>query len=158
MNIGITLKVLAPECIEPYTDYEAYATRFCGAYYDSYGGLKDKGASNIEELAERIKPFMLRRTKEEVLKELPPLIEKTIELEMTPEIEEVLNEEIELREDISEFSTNGELGAQAKVRRLLGLAKLPQVYEYIENVLQTEEKIVIFARSEEHTSELQSRI
>lgn len=141
----ITLKVLAPECIEPYTDYEAYATRFCGAYYDSYGGLKDKGASNIEELAERIKPFMLRRTKEEVLKELPPLIEKTIELEMTPEIEEVLNEEIELREDISEFSTNGELGAQAKVRRLLGLAKLPQVYEYIENVLQTEEKIVIFA-------------
>ncbi len=141
----ITLKVLAPECIEPYTDYEAYAARYCGAYYDSYGSLKDKGASNIEELAERIKPFMLRRTKEEVLKELPPLIEKTIELELTPEIEEVLKEEEELTENISEFSSNGELGAQAKTRRLLGLAKLPQVYEYIENILQTEEKIVVFA-------------
>lgn len=140
----ITLKVLAPECIEPYTDYEAYATRFCGAYYDSYGTLKDKGSSNIEELAERIKPFMLRRTKEEVLTELPPLIEKTIELELTPEIEAVINEEVELEENISDFSENGELGKQAKIRRLLGLAKLPQVFEYIENLLQSEEKIIIF--------------
>lgn len=141
----VTLSVLAPECIEPYTSYEAYAVRYCGAYYDDYGKLNDKGASNVEELAERIKPFMLRRTKEEVLPELPPLIEKTIELELTPEIQEVLEQECELEECINEYAPNSELGVQATTRRLLGLAKLPQVFDYVNNLLETQEKIVIFA-------------
>lgn len=141
----ITLKVLAPSCIEPYTSYEAFAGRYCDAYYDGYGALKDKGASNVEELAERIKPFMLRRTKDEVLEELPPLIEKTIPLELTPEIERVLDNEQGLYESANEFSQNSDLGVQATTRRLLGLAKLPQVVEYIRNVLLTQEKVVVFA-------------
>lgn len=141
----VTLKVLAPECIEPYTDYESYANRYCGAYYDGYGKLNDKGASNIEELAEKIKPFMLRRTKEEVLPELPPLIEKTIELELTQEIQDVLDNEAEMEESINEYAPNSELGVQATTRRLLGMAKLPQIFSYIKTILETEEKIVIFA-------------
>lgn len=141
----IMLKTLAPECIEPYTAYEDYVVHFCAGFRDSYGSLNDKGASNVEELAERIKPFMLRRLKEDVLAELPPLIEKTIELEITPEIQAVLDEENELEGDINEYNPNAELGVQATVRRQLGIAKLPQVYEYIENLLQTEDKIVIFA-------------
>lgn len=141
----IMLKVFAPHCIEPYTSYEAYAQRYCGAYYDSYGALNDKGASNIDELAEKIKPFMLRRTKDEVLKELPPLIEKTIPLELTPEIEHVLNNEQELYENANEFSENSDLGIQATTRRLLGLAKLPQVTDYLRNLLLTQQKVVVFA-------------
>lgn len=141
----IMLKVLAPECIEPYTNYEDYAVRYCGGYREQYGNLNDKGASNIEELAERIKPFMLRRMKSEVLEELPPVIEKTIELETTQEIQDVLNIESELEEDLNEFNPDSELGLQAKIRRLLGVAKIPQVLEYVENVLATEDKVVIFA-------------
>lgn len=140
----IMLKVLAPECIEPYVSYENYAQRYCAAFYDSYGALNDKGASNIEELAENIKPFMLRRTKNEVLQELPPLIEKTIELELTPDIQKVLDDESELEEDINDYNNSG-LGVQATIRRELGLAKLPQVYEYIKNILEQQEKVVIFA-------------
>lgn len=141
----IMLKILAPHCIEPYLSYEAYAQRYCGAYYNSYGVLNDKGASNIEELAEKIKPFMLRRTKDEVLTELPPLIEKTIPLELTSEIEGVINKEQELYENINGYSENCELGVQATTRRLLGLAKLPQVIEYVRNLLLTQQKLVIFA-------------
>lgn len=154
----IMLKVLAPECIEPYTNYEDYAVRYCGGYIDSYGALYDRGASNIEELAERIKPFMLRRTKEEVLTELPPLIEKTIELEMTEEVKKVLNEETELQEDLNEYSVNGELGVQATIRRQLGTAKVPQVVEYAQNLLQTQEKIVIFAYHRDVINELRRRL
>lgn len=65
---------------------------------------------------------MLRRTKEEVLKELPPVIEKNIPLEMTPEIVQVLAEEENLIEDINEYSPNSELGIQATIRRQLGEA------------------------------------
>lgn len=141
----VLLKVLAPEVIHPFLSYEAYAKRYCGGFYDSYGVLNDKGASNIEELNERLKSFMLRRTKEEVLTELPPVVEKIIPLEMTSEIIDVLKEEENLIEDVNEYSPNSELGIQATIRRQLGEAKLPQVFEYIENLLKTEEKIVIFA-------------
>lgn len=154
----IMLKVLAPECIEPYTNYEDYAVRYCGGYKDSYGALNDKGASNIEELAERIRPFMLRRTKDEVLSELPPLIEKTIELEMTDEIEKVLHEETELQEDLNEYSVNGELGVQATIRRQIGVAKIPQVVEYVCNLLQTQGKAVIFAYHRDVINELRKRL
>ena len=154
----IMLKTLAPECIEPYTDYESYAVRYCGGYIDSYGSLYDRGASNVEELAERIKPFMLRRTKEEVLPELPPLIEKNIELELTEEIQKVLNEESELQEDINEYNDNEGLGVQATIRRQLGIAKIPQVIEYAQNLLQTQEKIVIFAYHRDVINELRRRL
>lgn len=141
----IMLKVLAPECIAPYTDYEDYALHFCGAYRDTYGGLVDRGATNIEELAERIKPFMLRRTKEDVLTELPPLIEKIVPLEITEEIEAVIDEEIERESDFNMYRPDEDLGTKATIRRKLGLAKLPQVYNYIDSLLATENKIVIFA-------------
>lgn len=141
----VLLKVLAPEVIHPFLSYEEYAKRYCGGFYDSYGVLNDKGASNIEELSERLNSFMLRRTKEEVLKELPPVIEKIVPLEITPEIMEVLEEEENLLEDVNEYSPNSELGVQATIRRQLGEAKLPQVFEYIENLLNTENKIVVFA-------------
>lgn len=151
----ILLKVLAPECIAPYTSYESYVMRYCAGYYDSYGVLQDKGASNIEELAERIKPFMLRRTKEDVLSELPPLVERTVELELTPEIAGVLKEEEDMSSsNNSLYEPNEELGIQAKTRRLLGLAKVPQVIKYIKDVLETQEKVVVFAYHRDVIDEL----
>lgn len=154
----VLLKVLAPETIHPFLAYEEYAKRYCGGYRDSYGVLQDKGASNIDELNERIQPFMLRRTKEEVLKELPPVIEKNIPLEITPEIAEVLAEEENLIEEINEYSPNSELGVQATIRRQLGEAKLPQVIEYVQNLLQTEEKVVIFAYHREVINQIRKRL
>lgn len=154
----VLLKVLAPECIHPFLAYEEYAKRYCGGYRDSYGILQDKGASNIEELNERIQPFMLRRTKEEVLKELPPVIEKNIPLEMTPEIVEVLEAEENLYEYVNEYSPNSELGIQATIRRQLGEAKVPQVIDYVKNLLLTEEKVVIFAYHREVINQLRKNL
>lgn len=154
----VLLKVLAPETIHPFLAYEEYAKRYCGGYRDSYGVLQDKGASNIDELSQRIQSFILRRTKEEVLTELPPVIEKNIPLEMTPEIVQVLAEEENLIEDINEYSPNSELGIQATIRRQLGEAKVPQVIEYVENLLKTEEKIVIFAYHREVINQIRKRL
>lgn len=141
----VMLRVLAPEVIAPYLDYESFVMRYCGGYRDSYGVLQDNGASNIEELNERLKTFMLRRRKEEVLKELPKVIEKTVELERTAEIEAVLREEENLLENMNEFNPNSELGVQATIRRQLGEAKLKQILEYLDNLLKTEDKVVVFA-------------
>lgn len=56
--------------------YWDYARRYCEAHQKEVEGLEEEvwdtsGASNLDELSERLKPLMLRRTKGEVL-ELPP--------------------------------------------------------------------------------------
>jgi len=46
---------------------------------------KDKDEKALEELRRKIYPFILRRTKREVLRELPPKIEKVLFVELTEE-------------------------------------------------------------------------
>ena len=74
------------------------------------------------------------------------------------EIQKVLNEESELQEDINEYNDNEGLGVQATIRRQLGIAKIPQVIEYAQNLLQTQEKIVIFAYHRDVINELRRRL
>ncbi len=54
--------------------YEAFVTQFC-TYYDGPHGRQITGAkqSAIPELRELLKPIILRRRKEEVMTELPPI-------------------------------------------------------------------------------------
>jgi SWI/SNF-related matrix-associated actin-dependent regulator 1 of chromatin subfamily A len=58
--------------IDPQTwnNYYHYAVKYCEGK-QGYWGFEAKGASNLEELKDRISKYFLRRTKEEVLTELP---------------------------------------------------------------------------------------
>jgi SWI/SNF-related matrix-associated actin-dependent regulator of chromatin subfamily A-like protein 1 len=46
---------------------------YCGGYVNEWGGWVNKGATRAEELKRRISYYMVRREREEVLKELPAL-------------------------------------------------------------------------------------
>lgn len=62
------LQMVAPKDFKSFTDY---AFRYCGPK-QGFGGHWDfRGASNLAELHRRISPYMLRRSKAEVLPELP---------------------------------------------------------------------------------------
>lgn len=54
---------------EPYWDF---VFRFCSGFTSDYG-FTIKGHKNVDELRRMLAPFLLRRTKEEVLKDLPPI-------------------------------------------------------------------------------------
>jgi len=54
-----------------WNNYYNFAVRYCEGK-QGYWGFEAKGASNLVELKSRISRYFLRRTKEEVLKELPP--------------------------------------------------------------------------------------
>lgn len=61
-------------------DYRAFVRRYCGGYDGPFGLYKD-GATNLEELQFKLRSvFMIRRMKDNVLKELPPKVRQVVEL------------------------------------------------------------------------------
>jgi SWI/SNF-related matrix-associated actin-dependent regulator of chromatin subfamily A-like protein 1 len=122
------LKTLAPKSLGPYTTYESFGNRFCDPVENDYG-INYDGASNIEELKQRLSGFMLRREIHDVWKELPDKVVSPIYCN------------IDL--DIDERDT-----PLATLRKQLGDAKIPFVVEYIKDKMETEiGKCVVFAYS-----------
>lgn len=80
-----------------------------------------------EKLQKQIKPFVLRRTKSEVAKDLPPIFEKVVICEMTEE-QEKLYEETKSAYRNSILEIVEEKGIQkSKLNILQGLTKLRQI-------------------------------
>lgn len=60
-----------------------FAFRYCGAHHTRFG-LDLSGARNLEELNERLRSLcMVRRKKEQVLKELPPKVRTSVPLDLS---------------------------------------------------------------------------
>ena len=85
------------------------------------------GSEHAEELQERIKPFLMRRLKAEVLKDLPEKHEQSLYAAMTPEQERVYMQLLEtLRSHVGEALESGSL-PRARMQVLSVLLKLRQV-------------------------------
>jgi len=71
-------------CVRPeeWRSFWAFAKRYAGAYRGRFG-WDMSGASNLEELRNRLHPIMLRRKKEDVLTELPPKRRARLTLELS---------------------------------------------------------------------------
>ena len=136
------LKVFADQLIKPYNTYLTFGKHFCAGFDNGYE-WDFSGASNLEELSERIKPFYLRRTKQEVLQDFP---EKFVHLNLFPvdsDINPVLDyeEETQAAEKETSFST---------LRRLTGVCKVNKSIERIQEILDSGvRKLVVFAYHEE---------
>lgn len=152
------LKTLAKETIEPYDTFPKFAQRFCGAYFDGER-IDTRGASHLDDLATRLSRFMLRRTKAEVLTELPSKIISKIPLELNAEefswIERAETEIMDRESYISSVMENfSALGDQAHLLHAVGIAKVRAVAAFVRDLLETEEKIVVFAHHREVISQL----
>lgn len=154
-------------------DWMAFHTRYCAGYKDRFGWQID-GASNLEELNERLRSsIMLRRKKADVLPELPPKRRQVILLEpVTNGAKEALEAEKELGEVTTRIEAmRAEVEALSKdqadqkykeavqklasyeavafsetsqIRKRTALAKLPMARDHLLNVLEAEQKIVVF--------------
>lgn len=145
------LRSSAPEVIKPFTSYTAYTRYFCGGYFD---GLQwwDKGATHCEELHERLtRDFMLRRTKQEVLNELPEKTFQVVSVPQTEETKKLVAEEFKWDEQTYRNPKIGamEVGDLATHRQLLALRKVNQAISWIQEVLVSEDKVVVFAHHRE---------
>jgi SWI/SNF-related matrix-associated actin-dependent regulator 1 of chromatin subfamily A len=108
------------------------------------------GASNVEELSALLKSrCMVRRTKAEVLSELPAKTRQVVELDIplstTPEAVRTAVYPDLASADAAGVSPDVAFQDLSAVRLETALHKLPHVVAYIQDLLEEEEKLVVFA-------------
>lgn len=143
------MSTLAAPQLGPYQTKRAFGQRYCGATYNGHG-MEYNGATHIPELKERLSNFMIRRTVDEVLPQLPPAVPQLIKFEMTKEDRAWLLEveaKIENREEyISTIKENfSQLGDNASLLRATGMAKVRFSVQFVKDKLETVDKVVVFA-------------
>ena len=144
------LRVLHGKALGKYESYERFTQRYCGAYWDGYS-INVKGASHLDELSGVLRGFMLRRTKLEVLPELPAKIISRPPLELTSqELSHIYDVENTITDREAYLSPVHEkfsqLGDLARLLRATGEAKVRAVVDFVKDILTSEDKVVIFAR------------
>jgi SWI/SNF-related matrix-associated actin-dependent regulator 1 of chromatin subfamily A len=144
------LRAVMPDSIQRPTGkpfpYWPFIERYC-VTQDTGFGIKIVRGKNLDELKGRIAPYILRRKKEDVLKDLPPIRFDTLALEgkldTTGGDWDFLHNTLVL---------NGVEGLKsiaphvAQLRRVTGMAKVSAAAEWISDFLEGGEgKLVVFA-------------
>jgi len=129
-------------------NWMAYVKRYCNGYQFRAGNRKIwnvSGASNLEELYERTKPFVLRRLKNDVL-DLPEKIITPVYMRLrSKEYEDVMGEYYEWYDKGGESdSLTMQFSKIAKVRQIIANEKVAQTIELCENILEQDKKVIIF--------------
>jgi len=129
--------------------------------------VKNGSAEALQELNNHVKPFILRRTKQEVAKDLPPKLEHRISVEMTEQQKRVYLAYLreakgELEKDVKEKGFNKSkfkvLSILTRLRQICcdpstfidnytgGSGKMEAIDEILENSLEQGHRILIFSQ------------
>jgi SWI/SNF-related matrix-associated actin-dependent regulator 1 of chromatin subfamily A len=137
-------------------NWQFYVLRYCNGKQIRLGKTNKKfwittGASNLDELSQRTRSFILRRTKELHL-DLPDKIRTPvfIELENRKEYEKVFEKYLEWRR-INGKSTNvaRKLVELTLLRKFLAIEKTDYTIELVDNMLDQDKKVIIFTNYKE---------
>ena len=156
--------------------------RYCAAFRDRFGQWNIDGHSNLDELNDRLRGnCYIRRTKEQVLDELPPVRHHELVVDGTAagmkeyrkadaDIVKYLMERArqiaeELGESPGSAAVRAKMRAQSSehlvrigvLRKLAARAKMPAVTELVESYLAEGKKVVLAAHHREIVDELASK-
>ena len=141
-------------------DWFSFAKRYCKLFelkrFNPSKGREERigwdwsGADNLEELQGLLRQrFMIRRLKKDVLTELPPKTRQIIVLEAKKNLTKLLEcEKLSYEEYVKKhgdtITPSPAFTEYAKARKEVALAKVPYVLDYIKEVLNETEKIIVF--------------
>lgn len=160
-----TLSLIAHEEFGNYMDY---AFKYCGAKNNGFG-WNFKGASNTEELAERLRStVMIRRLKRDVLSELPDkqrsaLLQK-VNLKSYKRVEAdlvayLMEEKGVKKEKAEKTAIVAQLAKIEYCKQEAVKAKIPLFVDWVHEFLEdSDEKLIIFIHHKETTKELKKAL
>ncbi|XP_047433022.1 DNA annealing helicase and endonuclease ZRANB3 [Mugil cephalus] len=136
-----------------------YAEKYCNAHYRYFGRRRQwdcRGASNLEELHQRLSQIMIRRLKAEVLTQLPPKIRQRIPFDLPKETAKEASASFAEWERLMKGLGSGVdaddnpftqvLGLVTKMYKQTAIAKAGAVKDYIKMMLEAEQlKFLVFA-------------
>ena len=132
-----------------------FRNRYCAPNKDSYG-ITYNGAKHTKELHQRVQPYMIRYTKEQVLPELPKKLRRIIPVDLKKGEYNAIHEYIKIRCSESNSGVPG-LGELHEIQNMLYHAKKKNIFEYIDNMVASGEKIVVFYTHTEAINEAEKK-
>ena len=135
------LNILEPEMFK---NQRAFLYRYCAPKHNGFS-LQFNGASNVKELHAKLVSCMLRRTKDQVLKDLPPKVMEVVPLE----VDARAFQEYKAAEAAA-FDTEGtsEKDMRERVAGLLRTAyalKEKNLLQWVRDFLESGQKLLLFA-------------
>lgn len=122
-------------------NFKDFAKQYCNPQFNGYGWSYD-GSSNQEELNEKLKSHMLRKTKEEIL-DLPKKTRNFIPVEInTKEYQKELKKYLNVNGKLK--NKNEHLVYLNAMRHTLAKEKVHQTKKFVENLLEQNRPVVIF--------------
>lgn len=129
--------------------FRPYGERYCGARdqrRDDGGTVRlYRGKARLKELNVLSRPYLLRREKTNVLKQLPPKRWQTIRFDAPRSFEREYKRALELLRKENREGGDGDGLAQLQgMRKKIGLAKIPAALEWLDRAREAEEPVVLF--------------
>ena len=156
------LNILKPEM---FPRFSTFLQKECDSYFNGYayktGGLRDP-----ERFIEKTKSFIIRRTRSEVLPDLP-VIRRSFQFhELAKEVEKAYIETFKkFRDDFNSAEENSfaessnTLAYLSKMRHLSGLSKINPTIDYVMEVLgSTDDRICIFVHHKDVAEILKTKL
>jgi SWI/SNF-related matrix-associated actin-dependent regulator of chromatin subfamily A-like protein 1 len=125
-----------------------FACRYCNAF-QSHFGWDYSGHSRLPELNDKLKGIMLRRRKDDVLKDLPrknrQIIEVDVDRKLLPDSVSLASDD-QFKNAVAQLKGGGSVDFDmiSKIRKELAIAKIPVVIEHLEAAIESSGKAVCF--------------
>ena len=126
-NMAVTGTPLENHVGEYYSIIDLVLPGLLGEYDKFKPLIKQDASPALDMIINRTRPFVLRRTKEKILKELPPKIENDIYLELTEKQKALYKKTVEQVKSKIDDAYKSKTAAQAKIIALTAILKLRQL-------------------------------
>lgn len=137
-----------------FPSWQRYVDTYCDAYNNGWG-TKVGGLKDSDRFHEDTKDIIIRRTKKEVLKDLPSIDRKFYHVELDRKMNKAYAAALDELEDIlynedSFEKSSATIAIMSKLRHITGISKVEECVDHVtEFLLSSDRKIVIFTHHQD---------